>query len=75
MVLKITSVLASCGRTQARRKNLVKVTVKFIRRETGGEKREAFPVPHTGNGSKDSKWWSSTPCFILESCGNTRGQR
>jgi hypothetical protein len=32
----------------------VKVTVKFIRRGMGEEKKEIFPVPHTGNGSKDS---------------------
>jgi hypothetical protein len=33
----------------------VKVTVKFIRRGTVWRKeREAFPVPHAGNGSKDS---------------------
>jgi hypothetical protein len=32
--------------------------MKFIRRGMGGEmrvkEREAFPIPHTGNGSKDS---------------------
>jgi hypothetical protein len=41
MVLKIPSVLASGRRrTEARCKDLVKVTVRFIRRGTGGEKRE-----------------------------------
>jgi hypothetical protein len=61
--------------SQSRCKDLVKVTVKLIRRGTGRKKREAFPVPHAGNGSKDSKWWSPTPSFILESWGNTHGQR
>jgi hypothetical protein len=62
-------VLASSRReTQARRKDFVKVTVKFIRRGTVWRKeRETFPVPHAGNGSKDSKWWPPTPSFILES--------
>jgi hypothetical protein len=48
---------------QARCKNLVKVRVKFIRRGTNGKKREreAFPIPNTGNGSKDSKWWFPAP--------------
>jgi hypothetical protein len=74
MVLKITSVLVS-GRIQALRcKDLVKV--KFVRRGTGEKRqREAFPVPLIGNGSKDSKWWSPTPAFILESGENTHGQR
>jgi hypothetical protein len=40
-----------------------------------GEKREkeAFPVPKAGNRSKDSKWWSPVPSFILKSWGNAHG--
>jgi hypothetical protein len=41
MLLKITSVLVSGRRRiQARHEDLVKVAVKFIRKGTGGEKRE-----------------------------------
>jgi hypothetical protein len=45
------------------------MVVKFIRKGIwynrikvggNGEKRETFYVPHVGNGSKDSKWWSSS---------------
>jgi hypothetical protein len=92
IVLRITSVLASSRRIQARLKNSVKVIVKFIKKgirfqkmKAGclysennhfwRERRETFPVPHTGNGSKNSKWWFLTSNFILESWGNTLGQR
>jgi hypothetical protein len=55
MILKITSVPASGRRRiQATRKDLVKVTVKLIRRRTVGGKRErSISVPHAGTGSKD----------------------
>jgi hypothetical protein len=33
------------------------------------KEREALPVPHTENESKDSKWQSPTPSFILERLG------
>jgi hypothetical protein len=61
----------------ARHKDLVKVTVKFIRRGTVVRKeREAFPVSHAGNGSRDSKWWPSDSWFYTgELGGNTHGQR
>jgi hypothetical protein len=36
-----------------------------------GKKRETFLVSHTGNGRKDSRWWSPTLSFIMESWGNT----
>jgi hypothetical protein len=39
---------------QARHKDLVKVMVKFVRRGTVKRKREALPVLHAGNESKDS---------------------
>jgi hypothetical protein len=70
MILKITLVLASGRRIQAKCKDLVKVTVKLIKKgihfqQTGSrnkglggrEEREkhSFPVPHKGNGTKDSK--------------------
>jgi hypothetical protein len=48
MILKTTSVLASGRRRiKARRKDLVKVTVKFIRRGTGGrrEREKHFLLP------------------------------
>jgi hypothetical protein len=69
MELKITSVLASGRRRiQARCKDLVKVTVKYMRRGTVGRgERETFPFPHAGNRSKGSKRWSPTPSFILKS--------
>jgi hypothetical protein len=36
----------------------------------GAEKeRKTFPVPHAGNGSKNSKWWFSSLSFIVESWG------
>jgi hypothetical protein len=49
---------------------LIKVTVKFIRRGIGRrtEKENIFHSP-CRNESKDSKWWSPTPSFILESWG------
>jgi hypothetical protein len=55
MILKITLVLVfSRRRIQARFQDIVKVTAQFIRRGTVRRKeREAFPVPHAGNGSKD----------------------
>jgi hypothetical protein len=44
----------------------VKVTVKFIRRGTVWRKeREAFPVPHAGNGSKDSQKPYFKSCFEI----------
>jgi hypothetical protein len=55
MFLKMTSVLVSSRRRiQARCKDLVKVTVQFIRRGIRGEKREreAFPVPMQDMGAK-----------------------
>jgi hypothetical protein len=36
---------------------------------------EHFLVSHTGNGSKDSKWWPPALNFIVENWGNTCGQR
>jgi hypothetical protein len=42
----------------------------YLERNNGEKReREAFPVSHMGNGSKDSKWCSPTPSFILESWG------
>jgi hypothetical protein len=42
MTLKITSVLVSGRRIQARCKDLVKVTAKFIRRGTVGRKERSI---------------------------------
>jgi hypothetical protein len=30
-----------------------------------GKNGETFPVPHAGNGSKDSKWWFLSVVFVL----------
>jgi hypothetical protein len=57
MILKIISVLVSGRRRiQSKHKDIVKVTVKFIRRGIVGrkEKEKHFLFPNTGNGSKDS---------------------
>jgi hypothetical protein len=43
-------------------------------RGRGRKEREIFPVSHSGNESKDSKWWSPTLSFIVESWENTHGQ-
>jgi hypothetical protein len=76
MILKVTSVLAcSRRRIQARSEDLVKVTVKFIRKEIG-EKRvreKPFPFPTQEMGAKTRRC-SPVPSFILESWGNTHGQ-
>jgi hypothetical protein len=58
-----------------KRKKKTKKKKKKRRGSVGRKEREAFPVPYTGNGSKDSKWWSPTLSFILESWGNISGQR
>jgi hypothetical protein len=42
MILKITLILASNRRVQARHKDLVKVMVKFIRRGTVGRKERSI---------------------------------
>jgi hypothetical protein len=81
MALKITSVLASGKRIQARRKDSVKVVVKFIRKGICFQQTESRlspesehgvegSVPHAENGSKNSKWWSPTPSLILDSRRN-----
>jgi hypothetical protein len=69
MMLKITSVLVSSRRRiKAIQKDLVKVTLKFIRRGKRGKKREreVFPVPHAENGSKDS---NGGPQLLVLYCG------
>jgi hypothetical protein len=48
---------------------------KFIRKEiqynrikverNGEEREKHFLLPQAGNGSKDSKWWSSSIVFYL----------
>jgi hypothetical protein len=38
-----------------------------VRTVGSGRERETFPVPYTGNGSKNSKWWSSSLSFIAKS--------
>jgi hypothetical protein len=40
----------------------------------GTKERETFTVPHTRNGSKDSKWRPPSLSLTLESWGNTCGQ-
>jgi hypothetical protein len=53
MVLKITLVLVSGRRRiQARCKDLVKVTVKFIRRGTGEKRKKRFLLPTQEMGAK-----------------------
>jgi hypothetical protein len=39
------------------------------------EKRETFPVPYAGNGSKDSKWWFSVCGLILSWDGRVQVPR
>jgi hypothetical protein len=47
MVLKITLVLVHCRRIQARHKDLVKITLKFIRRGIEGRKERSISCsPH-----------------------------
>jgi hypothetical protein len=41
----------------------------------GDRERETFPVPHGENGSKNSKWLSSSPSCILDSWWNTHGEK
>jgi hypothetical protein len=53
MILKMTSVLASCKRRiQARCKDLEIVTVKFIRRGPEGRKERYFLFPTQEIGAK-----------------------
>jgi hypothetical protein len=75
-----TSILAFHERRiQARHENIVKILVKFIRQEIWYEKikvgrnGETFCAPHTGNGSRDSKWWSLSVVLYFQSWGNTYG--
>jgi hypothetical protein len=57
------------GEELKQEEDLIKVTVKFIRRGTVGRKKRNISCSPCRNGSKNSKWLSPTPGFILESWG------
>jgi hypothetical protein len=63
--------VSSRRRNQARHKDLIKVTVKFIRRGTVRKKKENHFLFPTQELEANSKRWSPTLSFILESWGNT----
>jgi hypothetical protein len=73
---EITLVLASSRRIRARHKDLVKVTVKFIRRGAGGEKRErSISCSPCRKWGQRLKMVVPNSDFILESWGEYTGQR
>jgi hypothetical protein len=78
MILKITLVLASGRRRiQARCKDLVKATVKFIRRGTVGRKKREkhFLFPTQEMGAKTQNGGLQLVVLYWKAGRNTHGQR
>jgi hypothetical protein len=76
MVLKITSFLVFCmRRIKARCKDLVKVTVKFVRRGTWGEKERSISCSSYRKREQGLKMVVPNSYLYIGELGEIRSQR